>query len=218
MGPADPSLVLDKPISKIMMIGLQGAGKTTTTAKLAKRLIEEGKKPILVAADIYRPAAVDQLKVLGKRLEIPVYHAPDTAPPEICHQALKVAEEQERDVILFDTAGRLAIDEALMTELKDIRDRTQPDNILLVVDAMIGQDAVDTAKTFDVEIGISGFIMTKLDGDARGGAALSIKSVTGKPIKFLGMGEGLTLLKISARGSREPNYGLRRYRRFDARL
>jgi signal recognition particle subunit SRP54 len=195
MGPADPSLVLDQAISKIMMIGLQGAGKTTTTAKLAKRLIEEGKKPLLVAADIYRPAAVDQLKVLGERLEIPVYHAKDTAPPEICRQALDFAQAESRDVVLFDTAGRLAIDEALMSELKDIRDTTQPDNILLVVDAMIGQDAVDTAKTFDEEIGISGFIMTKLDGDARGGAALSIKSVTGKPIKFLGMGEGLDALE-----------------------
>jgi signal recognition particle subunit SRP54 len=195
MGPADPDLILDQPISKIMMIGLQGAGKTTTTAKLAKRLIEEGKKPLLVAADIYRPAAVDQLKVLGKKLDVPVYHQPDTKPPEICHQAMQFAVDQERDVVIFDTAGRLAIDESLMNELKEIRDRTQPDNILLVVDAMIGQDAVDTAKTFDEEIGINGFIMTKLDGDARGGAALSIKAVTGKPIKFLGMGEGLDALE-----------------------
>ena len=128
-------------------------------------------RSLLVAADIYRPAAVDQLKVLGERLDIPVYHAKETAPPEICRQALGVAESEGRDVVIFDTAGRLAIDEALMSELKEIRDTTEPDNILLVVDAMIGQDAVDTAKTFDEEIGISGFIMTKLDGDARGGSS-----------------------------------------------
>jgi len=195
MGPADTELELSAKVSKIMMIGLQGAGKTTTTAKLARRLIEEGKRPLLVAADIYRPAAVDQLKVLGERLEVPVFHLADTAPPVICERALEYADEHERDVILFDTAGRLAIDEELMNELKSIKDKTSPQNTLLVVDAMIGQDAVNTAKTFDEEIGIDGFILTKLDGDARGGAALSIKSVTGKPIKFLGMGEGLEELE-----------------------
>ncbi|MBM4292007.1 MAG: signal recognition particle protein [Deltaproteobacteria bacterium] len=195
MGPADPTLDLSAPISKVMMIGLQGAGKTTTTAKLASRLLADDKRPLLVAADIYRPAAVDQLKVLGERLGVPVFHLPDTAPPVICERALAYAQEHGRDVVIFDTAGRLAIDEALMRELKDIKAKTRPENVLLVVDAMIGQDAVNTAKTFDEEVGISGFIMTKLDGDARGGAALSIKSVTGKPIKFLGVGEGIEQLE-----------------------
>jgi signal recognition particle subunit SRP54 len=195
MGPEDSSLDLDNPLSKIMMIGLQGAGKTTTTAKLANRLVTQGKKPLLVAADIYRPAAVDQLKILGKRLDIPVFHIPNETPPQICKEALDFAKDHQRDVVIFDTAGRLAIDEKLMGELKAIKSLTQPQNTLLVVDSMIGQDSVNTAKTFDEEIGISGFIMTKLDGDARGGAALSIKAVTGKPIKFLGMGEGIEQLE-----------------------
>ena len=176
------------------MIGLR-AGKTTTTGKIARKLQEDGHKPMLVAADIYRPAAVQQLRVLGERLSVPVFHLENTSPPEICEAALSDAKAQGCDVVLFDTAGRLAIDEALMDELKAIRDRTQPDNILLVVDAMIGQDAVRTAKQFDDMIGLSGFVMTKLDGDARGGAALSIKAVTNKPIKFLGMGEELDALE-----------------------
>ncbi len=195
MGPVDSSFVYSKGISKVMMIGLQGAGKTTTTGKLARLMLEEGRKPMLVAADIYRPAAVDQLKVLGARLEIPVFHLENTPPPQICAKALDFAKENHRDVVIFDTAGRLAIDEQLMEELKEIKALTTPENTILVVDAMIGQDAVRTAKTFDDQIGITGFIMTKLDGDARGGAALSIKSVTGKPIKFLGMGEGLEQLE-----------------------
>ena len=195
MGPADSSLDLDGNPASIMMIGLQGAGKTTTTGKLAKKLINDGKKPLLVAADIYRPAAVEQLKVLGERLDTPVFHLPETTPPEICAQALLEAKRNGNDVILFDTAGRLAIDEGLMAELKAIKQATQPKNVLLVVDAMIGQDAVRTAKQFDDEIGLTGFVMTKLDGDARGGAALSIKAVTQKPIKFLGMGEDLDALE-----------------------
>ncbi len=195
MGPVDTSFEFSKGITKIMMIGLQGAGKTTTTGKIANMLLAEGRKPMLVAADIYRPAAVDQLKVLGAKLDIPVFHIENTAPPQICAKALDFAKDNHRDVVLFDTAGRLAIDEQLMEELKEIKALTKPENTILVVDAMIGQDAVKTAKTFDDQIGLTGFIMTKLDGDARGGAALSIKSVTGKAIKFLGMGEGLDQLE-----------------------
>lgn len=195
MGPVDTTLSYSAGITTVMMVGLQGAGKTTTTGKLAKLLLSQGRRPMLVAADIYRPAAVDQLKVLGQRLDVPVYHEAGQTPPQICQDALEIAKSRGRDVVIFDTAGRLAIDDALMSELDDIKKRTKPDNTLLVVDSMIGQDAVRTAKTFDERIGISGFIMTKFDGDARGGAALSIKSVTGKPIKFLGMGEGLDALE-----------------------
>ena len=195
MGPVDTSLTFGPSITKIMMIGLQGSGKTTTTGKLARWLLDKGRRPLLVAADIYRPAAVDQLKVLGRRLDVPVYHEAGQSPPRICEAAVDYARSRGRDVVIFDTAGRLAIDAELMGELNDIKRRTRPDNTLLVVDSMIGQDAVRTAKTFDEEIGISGFIMTKLDGDARGGAALSIKAVTGKPIKFLGMGEDLDTLE-----------------------
>lgn len=195
MGPVDTSITFGAGLTKIMMIGLQGAGKTTTTGKLARHLVEQGRKPLLVAADIYRPAAVEQLKILGERLDVPVYFEENQTPPRICQAAVDFARSRGRDVVIFDTAGRLAIDEALMGELNDIKRRTRPDNIFLVVDAMIGQDAVRTAKTFNETIGISGFIMTKLDGDARGGAALSIKAVTGKPIKFLGMGEDLDALE-----------------------
>ncbi len=195
MGPVDTSLTFSSGVTKIMMIGLQGSGKTTTTGKLAKHLLDKGRRPLLVAADIYRPAAVEQLKVLGRRLDVPVYHEEGQTPPRICEAAVDYARSRGRDVVIFDTAGRLAIDSELMGELNDIKRRTRPDNTLLVVDSMIGQDAVRTAKTFDEQIGISGFIMTKLDGDARGGAALSIKAVTGKPIKYLGMGEDLDALE-----------------------
>ncbi|AEI68331.1 signal recognition particle protein [Corallococcus macrosporus] len=197
MGPVDTSLNL-KPqgqLSGIMMVGLQGSGKTTTTGKLASRLLQEGRKPLLVAADIYRPAAVDQLKVLGERLKVPVYHEPGVQPPELARRGYAAAREQKCDVVLIDTAGRLAIDEALMAELESIKGNVQPDNILLVCDAMIGQDAVRTAAEFDRRLTLDGFILTKLDGDARGGAALSIKEVTGKPIKFLGMGESMDKLE-----------------------
>jgi signal recognition particle subunit SRP54 len=197
MGPVDTSLTL-KPkgqLSGIMMVGLQGSGKTTTTGKLAHRLLQEGRKPLLVAADIYRPAAVDQLKVLGERLKVPVYHEPGLQPPELAKRGYAAAREQKCDVVLIDTAGRLAIDEALMTELESIKSNVHPDTILLVCDAMIGQDSVRTAAEFDRRLGLDGFILTKLDGDARGGAALSIKEVTGKPIKFLGMGESLDKLE-----------------------
>jgi signal recognition particle subunit SRP54 len=197
MGPVDTSIQL-KPkdqVSGIMMVGLQGSGKTTTTGKLASKLLKEGRKPLLVAADIYRPAAVDQLKVLGERLKVPVYFEPNVPPPELAKRGYAAAREQKCDVVLIDTAGRLAIDEALMTELEAIKANVRPDNILLVCDAMIGQDAVRTAAEFDRRLSLDGFILTKLDGDARGGAALSIKEVTGKPIKFLGMGESMDKLE-----------------------
>ncbi|NTX32853.1 signal recognition particle protein [Myxococcus sp. CA051A] len=197
MGPVDTSLNL-KPkgqLSGIMMVGLQGSGKTTTAGKLANRLLQQGRKPLLVAADIYRPAAVDQLKVLGERLKVPVYHEPGVQPPELAKRGYAAAREQKCDVVIIDTAGRLAIDEALMNELESIKTNVHPDNILLVCDAMIGQDAVRTAAEFDRRLSLDGFILTKLDGDARGGAALSIKEVTGKPIKFLGMGESMDKLE-----------------------
>jgi len=197
MGPVDTSITFKKGagISTIMMVGLQGAGKTTSTGKLARKLQKEGHKPMLVAADIYRPAAIDQLQVLGRQLEIPVFTLPGVSPPDLCDAALKEARLGRHDVVIFDTAGRLTIDEALMEELSQIKKRSKPDNIFLVLDAMTGQDAVRTAKTFDERLDLSGVIMTKLDGDARGGAALSVKAVTGKPIKFLGIGESLDKLE-----------------------
>jgi signal recognition particle subunit SRP54 len=190
MGPVDTSLKFArKGPTGIMMVGLQGSGKTTTVGKLARFLEKQHKRPLLVAADVYRPAAVDQLKVIGERLGIPVYAEPGGSPPAICEKAVRVAAETGRDVIIFDTAGRLAIDEPLMKELEEIDRRVHPANILLVVDAMIGQDAVGTAKAFNERLNLDGVVLTKLDGDARGGAALSVKAVTGKPIKFVGMGE-----------------------------
>ncbi|BDG08676.1 signal recognition particle protein [Anaeromyxobacter paludicola] len=196
MGPVDTSLKTNsKRPTGVMMVGLQGSGKTTTTGKLASRFLKEGKKPLLVAADIYRPAAVEQLKVLGAQLGVPVYSEEGLKPPELCKKAQDVAFREKANVILYDTAGRLAIDEPLMEELEQIKAAVAPDNILLVCDAMIGQDAVKTASEFDRRLAIDGFILTKLDGDARGGAALSIKEITGKPIKFLGMGESLDRLE-----------------------
>src|SRR6184192_259925 len=198
MGPVDTSLELSKKGERpagIMMVGLQGSGKTTTVAKLANLLQKRGKKPLLVAADIYRPAAVEQLKQLGEKLEIPVFHEDGVKPPEMARHALSFAGQKNRDVILYDTAGRLAIDEEMMAELENVKSRVEPENILLVADAMIGQDAVKTAAEFDRRLALSGFVLTKLDGDARGGAALSIKEVTGKPIKFIGMGEAMDKLE-----------------------
>jgi signal recognition particle subunit SRP54 len=195
MGPVDTSLrSSDRGPTGVMMVGLQGSGKTTTVGKLANRYLKSGKKPLLVAADVYRPAAVDQLRILGEQLGVPVFHEPGVAPPELCRRALEKARAEKSDVVLYDTAGRLAIDDALMTELEQIKANVAPQNILLVCDAMIGQDAVRTAAEFDRRLAIDGFILTKLDGDARGGAALSIKEVTGKPIKFLGTGETLDRL------------------------
>lgn len=195
LGPVDTSIMYSNPRlgpTKIMMVGLQGSGKTTTTGKLAKYLIDrEGKKPLLVGADVYRPAAIEQLRVLAKRIDVPVHAREGADPVEVCKESLKIAEDKDCDVILFDTAGRLAVDDVLMDELENIVGETKPENIFLVADAMIGQDAVNTAKEFNSRLEVDGFIMTKLDGDARGGAALSIKEVTGKPIKFIGVGETL---------------------------
>lgn len=190
MGPIETGLkYAKKGPTGIMLVGLQGSGKTTTVGKLARYLEKNHKRPLLVAADVYRPAAIDQLQILGKQLNIPVFSIPGASPPDICEKAVRVASESGRDVIIFDTAGRLAIDEPLMQELSEIDKRVQPANILLVIDAMIGQDAVGTAKAFNDRLNLDGVILTKLDGDARGGAALSVKAVTGKPIKFVGMGE-----------------------------
>ncbi len=196
MGPVDSDLNwAKKGPTAIMMVGLQGSGKTTTVGKLAKWLERNKRRPMLVAADIYRPAAVEQLKVLGDKLGMPVFTIAGAQPPEICEQAVRRAYETNRDVVIFDTAGRLAIDEPLMAELDEIKKRTNPNEVFFVIDAMVGQDAVNTARAFNDRVGVTGIILTKLDGDARGGAALSIKQVTGKPIKFLGMGEGLDKLE-----------------------
>jgi signal recognition particle subunit SRP54 len=197
MGPVDTTLrdaAKGRPTG-VMVVGLQGSGKTTTAGKIANRYLKEGKKPLLVAADVYRPAAVEQLKVLGEKLGVPVFHESGLQPPEMCRRALAAAEKEKAGVVIYDTAGRLAIDDELMAELEEIKKAVAPENILLVADAMIGQDAVRTASEFDRRLSLDGFILTKLDGDARGGAALSIKEVTGKPIKFLGMGEALDRLE-----------------------
>jgi signal recognition particle subunit SRP54 len=173
----------------IMMVGLQGSGKTTSSAKLARYLQKQGRKPLLVAADMQRPAAVEQLKVLGKSIDIPVFNLPDKSPVEICAAARDEAKKLGRDTIIYDTAGRLAIDEPLMEELAEIKSKTTPENIYLVVDAMVGQDSVKTARSFHERLSISGVVLTKLDGDARGGAALSVKEVTQAPVLFTGIGE-----------------------------
>ncbi len=175
----------------VMMIGLQGSGKTTTAAKLAKHLKKLGHRPLLVAADIQRPAAVEQLHVLGVQAEVPVFSQTGIGVIDICERAMSEARRQRSDVVIFDTAGRLAIDEPLMQELSDLKKAVKPKNVFLVVDAMIGQDSVKTAKTFHDRIGLTGVILTKLDGDARGGAALSVREVTGAPIVFAGVGETL---------------------------
>lgn len=182
----------------IMMAGLQGAGKTTFAGKLANHLIKNEKaRPLLIAGDVYRPAAIDQLKVLGQQLEVPVFDmGTDVSPVEIVRQGLALAEEKHNDYVIIDTAGRLHIDETLMNELKDIKEIANPNDILLVVDAMTGQDAVNVADSFNQQLGITGVVITKLDGDTRGGAALSIRSVTGAPIKFVGSGEKLTDLEV----------------------
>ncbi len=197
MGPVDTSLKLKGKgqVSGIMMVGLQGSGKTTTVGKLAQRLKNDGRKVLLVAADIYRPAAVDQLQALGEQIGVPVYSEPGLKPPELAKKAYERARAEKLDTVIVDTAGRLAIDEPLMVELEAIKAEVKPETILLVCDSMIGQDSVRTAAEFNRRLDLDGFVLTKLDGDARGGAALSIKEVTGKPIKFLGMGEGLDKLE-----------------------
>ena len=174
----------------IMMVGLQGAGKTTTSGKLAGQLRKQGRSPLLVACDVYRPAAIKQLQVVGKNYNIPVFEmGTEVSPVEISKKALEYAAQQHHDVILIDTAGRLHINEELMQELQDIKTAVRPQEILLVVDAMTGQDAVTVAESCDGQLGVDGIILTKLDGDARGGAALSVRSVTIKRIKYFGMGE-----------------------------
>ena len=197
-GEQSPFQFSPKPPTVVMMVGLQGAGKTTTAGKLASFLAKhENKRPLLVAADVYRPAAIDQLQTLGKQLNYPVFSlGTDVNPVEIARQAIERATIEGRDLVIIDTAGRLHIDEALMEELQNIKAVTNPNEILLVVDAMTGQDAVNVAETFNERLDITGVILTKLDGDTRGGAALSIRSVTGKPIKFSGRGEKLEDFEI----------------------
>jgi len=181
-----------KPPTVVMMVGLQGAGKTTNCAKLAGLMrSQNGKRPLLAACDIYRPAAIQQLETVGRQLNIPVFQMGQSDPVDIAKAAIAHAKKHGNDMVFLDTAGRLHIDEALMTELKQVKAAVEPDEILLVVDAMTGQDAVSAASAFDEALGIDGILLTKTDGDARGGAALSVKAVTGKPIKFIGTGEKL---------------------------
>ena len=196
MGPVDSTIPFeDKEITVIMMVGLQGSGKTTTSAKLAKLVEHKGKKPMLVAADIQRPAAIEQLKILGSQIDVPVFSKEGLRVVKICKKAYEAAKKEERDVLIIDTAGRLHIDSDMMTELQDIKDTIKPSQIYFVCDAMTGQDAVNSAKEFDNQLGFDGVILSKLDGDTRGGAALSIKAVTGKPIKFVGVGEKIDKLE-----------------------
>jgi signal recognition particle subunit SRP54 len=192
LGGEESEPVLDQPVNIVMLCGLQGSGKTTTTGKLARLLREEGHKPMLVAADLQRAAAIEQLQTLGKQLDIPVYSEEDsTDPVKVCQNGIKQAKEHDATVVILDTAGRLAIDEELMAQLVNIDRRVQPHQVYLVVDGMTGQDAVNSAKSFNDALELDGVIMTKLDGDARGGALLSVKEVTGVPIKFIGTGEHL---------------------------
>ena len=187
IGPKSPSVV--------MLVGLQGAGKTTNGAKLAAYMRKQGKRPLLVACDIYRPAAIKQLETVGAQLNIPVFQMGQTNPVDIAKAAVQHAKDHGNDLVFLDTAGRLHIDEALMHELQEIRDAVEPAEILLTVDAMTGQDAVNAATAFDEALGVTGVMLTKLDGDARGGAALSIRAATGKPIKFMGTGEKLDMIE-----------------------
>ena len=181
--------------SVVMLVGLQGAGKTTNGAKLAGYIRKQGKRPLLVACDIYRPAAIKQLETVGAQLDLPVFQMGQTNPVDIAKAAVEHARKHGNDIVFLDTAGRLHIDEELMDELRNIRDAVEPAEILLVVDAMTGQDAVNAAVAFDEALGITGVMLTKLDGDARGGAALSIRAATGKPIKFIGTGEKLDMIE-----------------------
>ena len=182
--------VASKPPSVVMMAGLQGSGKTTASAKLAKHLVGNGRRPLLVGADLQRPAAVEQLRVLGERVGVPVYSEPSD-PVAVARSALDEAARLGRDVVIVDTAGRLQVDAELMDELREVRDAVHPNDTLLVVDAMTGQEAVNVATEFDAAVGLTGVVLTKIDGDARGGAALSVKEVVGKPILFAGTGEKL---------------------------
>ena len=185
-----------KPPTVIMMAGLQGSGKTTHSAKLGKMLKAQNHRPMLVACDIYRPAAIDQLKVVGEKAGVPVFEMGTENPVKIAKAAVRHAKDYGNDIVILDTAGRLHIDEKLMDELKNIKEEVNPDEILLVIDSMTGQDAVNVAKSFNEKLEITGVILTKLDGDTRGGAALSVKAVTGKPIKFAGTGEKLDDIEV----------------------
>ncbi len=197
MGGTDSKLIMaNNGPTVVMLVGLQGAGKTTNGAKLAGYLRKQyGKRPLLAACDVYRPAAVEQLKVVGKQLDLPVYDEGQGDPVKIAENAVKHARDHGNDLVLLDTAGRLHVDEALMDELRRMKAAVRPNDILLVVDAMTGQDAVNAASAFNEALGIDGVMLTKLDGDARGGAALSIRAVTGKPIKFAGTGEKLDMIE-----------------------
>lgn len=194
-GESAPISISSAPPTVIVLVGLQGSGKTTMCGKLALHFRQKNKSPLLVAADVYRPAAVDQLKTLGKSIEIPVFHE-DVKPPKMAKKALKTARDNNHDVLIVDTAGRLHIDNALMEELENIKQEIDPDEVLLIADAMTGQDAVNIASEFNSRLDLTGVLLTKMDGDARGGAALSIKQVTGKPIKMVGVGEKLSDLEV----------------------
>jgi len=185
----------EQPPTKIMLVGLQGSGKTTTAVKLALHLRKKGRRPLLVAADTYRPGAIKQLQVLGESVGEKVYSDPDAKPIDICREGLRHAVKDQNDQVIFDTAGRLHIDEEMMSEILSIKEKIKPDEILLVVDAMTGQDAVNTATAFNDAVGLTGVVLTKLDGDTRGGAALSVKAVTGCPVKFVGVGEKVEALE-----------------------
>jgi signal recognition particle subunit SRP54 len=195
MGGGDSKLVFGRPPTVILMTGLQGSGKTTASAKLALLLRREGKQPALVAADLQRPAAIDQLEQLGRQIQIPVYRGEGTDAVAVSKAGVEWAKQNGNDVVIVDTAGRLHVDEELMDELARVRDATKPLNVLLVLDAMTGQEAVNVAKAFQERVAFDGLVMTKLDGDARGGAALSVKAVTGRPIKLVSMGEKLDQLE-----------------------
>ena len=196
MGPVDPSIRFEKAGPTILMLcGLQGSGKTTTCGKLARLLAAQGRKPLLVAADLQRPAAVEQLKVIGQQLGVPVFSEAGSNPVKVCQDALIEANRQGRDTIILDTAGRLHVDDDLMAELQQIEKKVKPHQVYFVCDALTGQDAVASAGAFNKALELDGVILTKLDGDARGGAALSVRKVTGVPIKFVGKGEKLDKLE-----------------------
>ena len=197
MGGSQSKLTISsRPPTVVMMVGLQGAGKTTHAGKLAGLYKKQGKNPLLVACDIYRPAAIKQLEIVGEKLGIPVFTLGDkVSPVKIAEEGIKYANQKGYDMVFIDTAGRLHIDEALMKELQDIKSKVAPTEILLTIDAMIGQDAVNVASTFNDLLDVTGVILTKLDGDTRGGAALSVRHVTGKPIKFIGVGEKLDAIE-----------------------
>ena len=196
MGPVDSTIPEGSPITTIMLTGLQGSGKTTTCGKLGKRLLDSGRKPMFVAADLQRPAAIDQLEILGKQLGVPVFVDRECKDPvDVCKRALKQAKDLDVNVVILDTAGRLHVDDDLMKQLVEIERKVNPVQVYFVVDSMVGQDAVNSAKAFNEALELDGVVLTKLDGNARGGVALSVKAITGVPIKFIGVGEGLDALE-----------------------